>query len=98
MAALTPDDMAAKLLADGFERNGPVASALTDPIADTPMVVTLDQLRPYELNPRVTRNPATTISKRRSASADWMRHQQLRAGRARRITSFATEAIHAWRF
>uniref|UniRef100_UPI0007182B96 ParB family protein n=1 Tax=Burkholderia pseudomallei TaxID=28450 RepID=UPI0007182B96 len=35
----------------------PVASALTDPIADTPMVVTLDQLRPYELNPRVTRNP-----------------------------------------
>lgn len=57
MAALTPDDMAAKLLADGFERNGPVASALTDPIADTPMVVTLDQLRPYELNPRVTRNP-----------------------------------------
>ncbi|KVT58093.1 ParB family protein [Burkholderia ubonensis] len=57
MAALTPDDMAAKLLADGFERSGPVAAALTDPIADTPMVVTLEQLRPYELNPRVTRNP-----------------------------------------
>lgn len=57
MAALTPDDMAAKLLAEGFERSGPAASALTDPIADTPMVVTLDQLRPYELNPRVTRNP-----------------------------------------
>lgn len=57
MAALTPDDMAAKLLAEGFERNGPVASAVTDPIADTAMVVTLDQLRPYELNPRVTRNP-----------------------------------------
>ena len=57
MAALTPDDMAAKLLAEGFERSGPMASALTDPIADTPMVVTLDQLRPYELNPRVTRNP-----------------------------------------
>lgn len=57
MAALTPDDMAAKLLAEGFERSGPVASTLTDPIADTPMVVTLDQLRPYELNPRVTRNP-----------------------------------------
>ncbi|VBR78224.1 ParB family protein [Burkholderia pseudomallei] len=57
MAALTPDDMAAKLLAEGFERSGPVVSALTDPIADTPMVMTLDQLRPYELNPRVTRNP-----------------------------------------
>ena len=33
------------------------ADATTDPIADTPMVVTLDQLRPYDLNPRVTRNP-----------------------------------------
>ncbi|HDS0918390.1 TPA: chromosome partitioning protein ParB [Pseudomonas putida] len=27
------------------------------PIADTPMVVSLEQLRPYELNPRVIRNP-----------------------------------------
>ncbi|MGE0373359.1 MAG: ParB family protein [Gammaproteobacteria bacterium] len=57
MAELTPRDMAAKLLADGFERNGPVADALSDPIADTPMAVTLDQLQPYDLNPRVTRNP-----------------------------------------
>nr|WP_318248443.1 hypothetical protein [Paraburkholderia sp. XV] len=29
-----------------------MASSLTDPIADTPMVMALDQLRPYELNPR----------------------------------------------
>lgn len=50
--------MATKLLAKGFERNGPSAAALTDPIADTPMVVTLDELRPYEHDPRVTRNPA----------------------------------------
>src|SRR5690554_2845562 len=27
------------------------------PQAETPMMVTLDQLRPYEHNPRVTRNP-----------------------------------------
>ena len=27
------------------------------PVGDTPMVVTLEQLRPYELNPRVVRNP-----------------------------------------
>ncbi|TNB81576.1 chromosome partitioning protein ParB [Pseudomonas sp. Fig-3] len=27
------------------------------PVSDTPMVVTLEQLRPYELNPRVIRNP-----------------------------------------
>ncbi|MCD5963322.1 ParB family protein [Stenotrophomonas maltophilia] len=58
MAEPTPQDMAAKLLAKGFERNGPSAAVLTDPIADTPMVVTLDQLRPYEHDPRVTRNPA----------------------------------------
>ena len=58
MADLTPQDMAAKLLASGFERNGPSAATLSDPIADTPMVVTLDQLRPYDHDPRVTRNPA----------------------------------------
>nr|WP_202127961.1 ParB family protein [Pseudomonas aeruginosa] len=50
--------MAANLLASGFERNGPSVAALSDPIADTPMVVTLDQLRPYDHDPRVTRNPA----------------------------------------
>lgn len=57
----TPDDqlqsMAQQLLVDGFEHAGPSAEALSDPLADTPMVVTLEQLRPYELNPRVTRNP-----------------------------------------
>lgn len=58
MADLTPQDMAAKLLASGFERSSPSAATLTDPIADTPMVVTLDQLRPYDHDPRVTRNPA----------------------------------------
>ena len=58
MAEPTPQDMAAKLMASGFERSGPTAAALSDPIADTPMVVTLDQLRPYDHDPRVTRNPA----------------------------------------
>jgi len=58
MADLSPQDMAAKLLASGFERSSPSAAALTDPIADTPMVVALDQLRPYDHDPRVTRNPA----------------------------------------
>lgn len=57
MSELTPQDMAAKLLADRFERSGPVADALSDPIADTPMTMTLDQIQPYDLNPRVTRNP-----------------------------------------
>jgi ParB family protein of integrating conjugative element (PFGI_1 class) len=57
MTDLTPEGMASKLLAEGFQRSGPVAAALSDPIADTPMVVTLDQLHPYDLNPRLTRNP-----------------------------------------
>ncbi|MDR3352470.1 MAG: hypothetical protein LBO00_05600 [Zoogloeaceae bacterium] len=50
-------DMAAKLQSEGFTRTGPVAAALSAPIADTPVVVTLDELRPYELNPRITKNP-----------------------------------------
>ncbi len=58
MAEITSQQMAGKLLAAGFERSGPAASALSDPIADTPMVVTLDQLRPYDHDPRKKRNPA----------------------------------------
>ncbi|MFJ4089630.1 ParB family protein [Pseudomonas psychrophila] len=57
MANVSPQEMANKLMSDGFSRSGPVAETLTDPITDTPMVVTLDQLRPYELDPRLTRNP-----------------------------------------
>ncbi len=58
MADPTPMEVAGKLLAAGFERSSPSATALSDPIADTPMVVTLDELRPYDHDPRVTRNPA----------------------------------------
>lgn len=58
MADMTPRDMADKLLAAGFQRTGPAAATLSDPIADTPMIVTLDQLRPYDHDPRVKRNPA----------------------------------------
>src|SRR3989344_6004339 len=58
MADMTSQDMAGKLLAAGFERSGPAATALSDPIADTPMVVTLDQLRPYDHDPRMKRTPA----------------------------------------
>lgn len=57
MAEQDPNAIAGKLLAEGFARSGPKAEQLSDPIEDTPMVVTLDQLRPYDLNPRVTRNP-----------------------------------------
>lgn len=57
MVDFTPEEMAGKLLTDGFSRSGSVAQALSDPLVDTPMVVTLDELRAYELNPRLTRNP-----------------------------------------
>ncbi|RUS67783.1 hypothetical protein CUZ56_00260 [Saezia sanguinis] len=50
-------DISNSLLAGNFERSSPDAKELSDPIVDTPMVLTLDQLRPYELNPRLTRNP-----------------------------------------
>lgn len=53
----TPQEVADKLLTGGFARTTPDVTALSDPIADTAMVVTLDQLRPYDLNPRLTRNP-----------------------------------------
>ncbi|MBG6595935.1 hypothetical protein I5I64_00130 [Pseudomonas aeruginosa] len=58
MAEITSQQMAGKLLAAGFERSGPAASALRAPIAAPPMVVTLDQLRPYDHDPRKRRNPA----------------------------------------
>ena len=58
MAEMTSQQMAGKLLAAGFDRSGPSAAALSDPIADTPMIVTLDQLRPYDHDPRKKRNPA----------------------------------------
>ncbi|SDC40069.1 integrating conjugative element, PFGI_1 class, ParB family protein [Paracidovorax valerianellae] len=57
MATRQDSGLADHLLAQAFHRTGPATSELTDPIADTPMVVTLDQLRPYDLNPRVTVNP-----------------------------------------
>ncbi|WP_330216305.1 ParB family protein [Pseudomonas sp. AM8] len=58
MAEMTSQDMAGKLLAAGFERSGPSVTTLSDPITDTPMVVTLDQLRPYDHDPRKKRNSA----------------------------------------
>jgi len=57
MPELTVQDLAAKLRTERFDRAASARQALTDPIVDTPMVVTLDELRPYELNPRIARNP-----------------------------------------
>src|SRR3546814_13498537 len=58
MADITSQDMATKLLAAVFMRTISSPSSLIDPIADTPMIVTLDQLRPYDHDPRMKRNSA----------------------------------------
>lgn len=49
--------MADKLLAGNFERADNNAPKLSDPVVPTPMVLTLNQLRNYEHNPRIRKNP-----------------------------------------
>lgn len=57
MADVSAKELASKLRGDRFQPRGPELVKASDPIADTAMVVTLDELRPYELNPRIVRNP-----------------------------------------
>lgn len=54
---LNRDEIKGKLLQGSFMNNGPHVPQLSDPVADTPMVIALDKLRPYEYNPRINRNP-----------------------------------------
>ncbi|KAA3543891.1 ParB family protein [Pseudomonas savastanoi] len=53
---LTADEIKGKLLQGSFSRSGPSVDRLPDPIADTPMVLTLDELSAYEHNPRTVTN------------------------------------------
>lgn len=57
MNAPSSDRMPGKLMLSPVDRTGPNTIALSDPIADTPMVLTLDQLDTYDHDPRLTRNP-----------------------------------------
>ncbi len=57
MSGTRADDMASKILADAFQHPGRPATDASDPIVDTPMLVTLDQLVAYDHNPRVRKNP-----------------------------------------
>ncbi|AUZ58515.1 Protein ybcL precursor [Pseudomonas sp. XWY-1] len=52
----TSDDITRQLQQTHFPQK-PGREISTTPVGDTPMVVSLEQLRPYELNPRVVRNP-----------------------------------------
>ncbi|MFW0756402.1 ParB family protein [Pseudomonas sp. H11T01] len=56
MKTPTQEDITGKLLAGHFGHCLEV-DHVADPIVDTPMLVTLEQLRPYEHNPRFLRNP-----------------------------------------
>jgi len=53
----TLDQVKDKLLQPAFESKAPVIVRMSDPIVDTPMVLTLDETLPYDTNPRTTRNP-----------------------------------------
>ncbi|WP_223505322.1 ParB family protein [Pseudomonas sp. GL-RE-29] len=56
MKKLSQEEITNKLHQDHFPRS-PELERLSDPVIDTPMLVTLEQLRPYEHNPRFIRNP-----------------------------------------
>ena len=52
----TSEDIARQLQQAHFPHK-PGRDLAADPAGDTPMLISLEQLRPYELNPRVMRNP-----------------------------------------
>lgn len=56
MKKLTQEEITNKLHQDHFPR-GPEMEQLSVPLTDMPMLITLEQLRPYEHNPRFIRNP-----------------------------------------
>ncbi|WP_420234877.1 ParB family protein [Pseudomonas sp. ABY48] len=56
MKKLSQEEITDKLR-QGHSPQGPDLERMSDPIIDTPMLVTLEQLRPYEHNPRFIRNP-----------------------------------------
>lgn len=49
--------MKEKIMQPAFESKAPVVARISDPLVDTPMVLTLDETLPYDENPRTTRNP-----------------------------------------
>lgn len=97
MAKINPQDLKDRLLAPGFTAP-PVLEQLSDPISDTPMVLTLDQVLPWHDNPRTTRNPKYDELK------ESIRHRGLdtpppvtrRLGKTN--TAFATAETLAWKF
>ncbi|ATV19182.1 ParB family protein [Pseudomonas syringae] len=53
---LTADEITGKLLQGSFSRSGPSVDRLPDPIVETPMVLTIDEMKAFEQNPRTVTN------------------------------------------
>ncbi len=54
---LTSLELQSRLLQGNFDRERLPDDRFAEPLTETAMVVTLEQLRPYDLNPRLMRNP-----------------------------------------
>ncbi|EDF9556151.1 ParB family protein [Salmonella enterica] len=54
---LTSLELQSRLLQGNFDRERSPDERFAEPLTETAMVVTLEQLRPYDLNPRLMRNP-----------------------------------------
>ncbi|HDC2661388.1 TPA: ParB N-terminal domain-containing protein, partial [Salmonella enterica] len=55
---LTSTELQSRLLQGNFDRGRSPDERFADPLMETSMIVTLEQLRPYDLNPRLMRNPS----------------------------------------
>ncbi|VEA06798.1 Protein with ParB-like nuclease domain inPFGI-1-like cluster [Salmonella enterica subsp. salamae] len=55
---LTSTELQSRLLQGNFDRGRSPDERFADPLTETSMIVTLEQLRPYDLNPRLMRNPS----------------------------------------
>lgn len=55
---LTSTELQSRLLQGNFDRERSPDERFADPQMETSMIVTLEQLRPYDLNPRLMRNPS----------------------------------------
>lgn len=89
----TSDDITRKLQHGHFPQRATQVSP-TDPDCDTPMVVTLEQLRPYEHNPRFIRNPLYEELKASIRDRGLDQPPLSRAGPASRSSSSEMAAIH----
>lgn len=94
---LTSTELQSRLLQGNFDRGRSPDERFADPLMETSMIVTLEQLRPYDLNPRLMRNPAMTTLRNRSVIVDWTRHRQSPAVPIRSGSSSPTAAIPACR-